>query len=51
MDKNTLVGFVLLALLTVGYVMYTNNEQKKYEAYRQAQQKKEAAKVLSLIHI
>jgi YidC/Oxa1 family membrane protein insertase len=45
MDRNTLVGFVLLALLTVGYVMYTNNEQKKYEAYRLEQQKKEAAKM------
>lgn len=37
MDRNTLVGFILLALMTVGYVLYTNNEQQKLDAYRQEQ--------------
>ncbi|MCO5233198.1 MAG: membrane protein insertase YidC [Chitinophagales bacterium] len=31
MDKNTITGFILLALMTVGYVFYTNNEQAKLE--------------------
>lgn len=47
MDRNTLVGFALLALMTVGYVLYTGNEQKKLDAYRQAQQI-EAAKADSI---
>ncbi|MCO5229757.1 MAG: membrane protein insertase YidC [Chitinophagales bacterium] len=31
MDKNTITGFILLALMTVGYVFYTNKEQAKLE--------------------
>ena len=31
MDKNTITGFVLLALLTVGYVFYTSQQQEKFE--------------------
>lgn len=40
MDKNTVTGFILLALLTVAYVLYSSNEQKKF----QEAQKIEAAK-------
>lgn len=31
MDKNTITGFVLLALLTVGYVFYSSQQQTKFE--------------------
>lgn len=31
MDKNTITGFVLLALLTVGYVFYSSQQQTKLE--------------------
>lgn len=31
MDKNTITGFILLALLTIGYVFYSSKEQAKFE--------------------
>lgn len=34
MDKNTVTGFILLALLTVGYVFYSNKEQQRLEQQR-----------------
>lgn len=34
MDKNTITGFILLALLTVGYVFYSSKEQAKIEKER-----------------
>ncbi len=34
MDKNTITGFILLALLTVGYVFYSSKEQAKIEKDR-----------------
>lgn len=34
MDKNTITGFILLALLTVGYVFYSTKEQAKLEQQR-----------------
>lgn len=30
MDRNSIIGFVLLALLGTGYIIYTNNEQKAF---------------------
>ena len=34
MDKNTITGFILLALLTVGYVFYSYKEQSKIQQKR-----------------
>lgn len=31
MDKNTITGFILLALLTIGYVFYSSKEQAKID--------------------
>jgi hypothetical protein len=36
MDKNTLVGFGLLMLLLVGYIVYNQNAEKQYLAKRKA---------------
>lgn len=30
MDRNSIIGFALLLLLVVGYVVYNNNEQQKF---------------------
>lgn len=32
LDRNTIFGFVLLAVLFIGYFVYTSNEQKSYKA-------------------
>lgn len=50
MDKNTVIGFVLIGALTVGYLFYQNNENAKARRAREqaeqqaAQQAAEAAK-------
>ncbi len=36
MDRNQVIGFSLLALLLVGYIMVNNNAQQKLEAQKQA---------------
>ncbi len=36
MDKNTLIGFGLLMLLLVGYIVYNLNAEKQYLAKRKA---------------
>jgi YidC/Oxa1 family membrane protein insertase len=33
MDRNSIIGGVLLAILFVGYIFYTQNEQKQYAKY------------------
>lgn len=34
MDKNSIIGFVLLVLLGGGYIFYNNYESEKYQEYR-----------------
>ncbi len=42
-DRNTVLGFVILALLFFGYFFYTNKEQSAYRKQKEEQQKKELA--------
>ena len=52
MDKNTITGFILLALLTVGYVFYTSKEQEKIKKFHAAQEqvKSQSKRDSSLSH-
>lgn len=34
MDRNSIIGFILLVLLGVGYISYNQYEKSKYESYR-----------------
>ena len=36
-DRNTVIGFVALALLFLGYFLYTSKEQRAYQAYKAKQ--------------
>ncbi|MCW3074875.1 MAG: yidC [Flaviaesturariibacter sp.] len=36
-DRNTIIGFVALALLFLGYFLYTNKEQQAYREYKAKQ--------------
>lgn len=36
MDRNQIIGFSLLAVLLIGYIVYNNNAQMEYEAQRKA---------------
>jgi YidC/Oxa1 family membrane protein insertase len=47
-DRNTVLGFVILALLFFGYFFYTNKEQAAYRKKKEEQQKKERAVTDSL---
>lgn len=40
-DRNTVLGFVILAALFFGYFYYTNKEQSAYRKQKQAEQQKE----------
>ncbi|MFZ9387104.1 MAG: membrane protein insertase YidC [Chitinophagaceae bacterium] len=42
-DRNTVLGFVILALLFFGYFYYTNKEQSEYRKKRAEELKKEQA--------
>jgi YidC/Oxa1 family membrane protein insertase len=42
-DRNTILGFVILALLFFGYFFYTNKEQAANRKKKEEQQKKEQA--------
>ncbi len=37
MDRNSIIGFSLLAVLLIGYIVYNNNEQKKLEEVNRKQ--------------
>jgi YidC/Oxa1 family membrane protein insertase len=36
MDRNQVIGFSLLALLLIGYIVYNNNAQQKFEQQKRA---------------
>lgn len=42
MDRNSIIGFGLLVALVIGYVMYNQHEQKKFQEAKQAQEAAEA---------
>lgn len=42
-DRNTVLGFVILAALFIGYFVYTNKEQAVYNKQKVAEQKKQQA--------
>ncbi|MDB5196052.1 MAG: yidC [Flaviaesturariibacter sp.] len=44
-DRNTVIGFVALALLFLGYFIYTSKEQRAFQAYKAQQDSIAAAKM------
>lgn len=47
-DRNTVLGFVILAALFFGYFYFTNKEQSAYRKQKQAEQQKEQARLDSI---
>ncbi|HUR67373.1 MAG TPA: membrane protein insertase YidC [Chitinophagaceae bacterium] len=47
-DRNTVLGFVILAALFFGYFFYTNKEQNSYKKKKLEEQKKEQAVIDSI---
>lgn len=47
-DRNTVIGFVILAALFFGYFYYTNKEQSAYRKDKLAKQQVEQARIDSI---
>lgn len=37
-DKNSVLGYLMLGILLIGYIVYTNKQEKSYMAFKKAQQ-------------
>ena len=51
MNKNTIIGFILIAVVLIGFSWYNSPSQEQIEAARQQDSIANALQDLSLIHI
>ncbi|MCX8018988.1 MAG: membrane protein insertase YidC [Chitinophagaceae bacterium] len=47
-DRNSVIGFILMGILLIGYFIVTNKEQAAYQKMKAEEQKKEKARLDSL---